>query len=291
LEKIKAEDIPHIIGPKAKVGVGNACAEPQTVVDILVQQKDRFESLEIYGMILYWSERFVRHHLEDRFKLKSFMVDRFTLEGIKRGTVEYIPCRYSQIPGLFLKGIIPLDVALVSLSPPNSRGNCSFGVSSDFTLAMAKSAETVIAEINQQMPWVHGGSFMNVNEIDYVIESDRVLPQVPRAALREKDRQIGKYAAKLIDDGATIQIGIGRLSEGVLSCLHQKKRLGVHSGLLPDGVVDLVERGVVDNSCKGLKNGKIVTTTMVGTDKLFQFVDHNRAVESYPSEKSIDCTP
>ncbi len=284
MEKIKAEDIPHIIGPKAKVGIGNACAEPQTIVDILVQEKDRFESLEIYGMILYWSERYVRHHLEDRFKLKSFMVDRFTLEGVKRGTVEYIPCRYSQIPGLFLKGIIPLDVALVSLSPPNSRGNCSFGVSSDFTLAMAKSAKTVIAEINQQMPRVYGGSFMNVGEIDYVIESDRGLPQVPRAALREKDRQIGKHAAELIDDGATIQIGIGRLSEGVLSCLHQKKRLGVHSGLLADGVVDLVERGVIDNSCKGLKNGKIVTTTMLGTDKLFQFVHRNRAVESYPSD-------
>jgi len=284
LEKIKPEDIHQIIGQKAKVGIGNACAEPQTIVDILVQEKDRFESLEIYGMILYWSERFVRHHLEERFKLKSFMIDRFTLEGAKRGTVEYIPCRYSQIPGLFHKKIIPLDVALVSLSPPNSRGNCSFGVSSDFTLAMAKSAKRVIVEINRQMPRVYGDSFMNVREIDYFFDSDRMLPQVPRAALGEKDRQIGRHAAELVDDGATVQIGIGRLSEGVLSCLKHKKHLGVHSGLLTDGVVDLVERGVVDNSRKGLKNGKIVTTTMVGTDKLFRFVDRNRAVESYPSD-------
>lgn len=284
MKKIKEEDIPKIIGPKAKVGIGNACAEPQTIVDIIVGEKNRFESIELYGMLLYWSERFVRHHLEDRFKLKSFMIDRFTFEGVKRGTIDYIPCRYSQIPFLFLEKIIPLDVALISLSPPNSKGNCSFGVSSDFTLAMAKSAKIVIAEINQKMPRVYGGSFINVNEIDYFIESDRVLPQVPRVALRKIDRKIGKHVSEIIDDGATIQIGIGRLSEGVLSCLYHKKRLGVHSGLLTDSVVDLVKIGVIDNSCKGLKNGKIVTTTMVGTDKLFQFVNQNRAVESYPSD-------
>ena len=284
MEKLKPEDIPHIIGPQARIGIGNACAEPQTIVDILVQEKDHFESLEIYGMIINWSERFVRHHLEDNFKLKSFMVDRFTLEGIKRGTVEYIPCRYSQIPGLFLKGIIPLDFALISVSPPNSKKNCSFGVSVDFTLAMAKSAKTVIAEINEQMPHVYGGSYINVSEIDYFIESDRVLPQLPGGKPRETDKQIGTHVANLIDDGATIQIGIGRLSECVLSSLYHKRRLGVHSGLLTDGFVDLVEKGIVDNSCKGLKNGKIVTTTMVGTNRLFRFVNQNRQVESYPSD-------
>ena len=156
MEKIEADDIIHIIGPRAKIGVGNACAEPQTLTDTFIKNRDRFEVIEIYGMIHYWTEQFVKHNLGERFKLKVFMVDRFSLEGIKNGYTEYIPCRYSEIPKLFLKGHICLDVALISVSPPNSNGNCSFGVSSDFTMAMAKSAKMVIAEVNYQMPWVWG---------------------------------------------------------------------------------------------------------------------------------------
>ena len=133
------------------------------------------------------------------------------------------------------------------------------------------------------MPWVFGDNRINQNEIDYMIETDRPLPQVRREELSDLDRRIGRYVSQLIEDGATIQLGIGRLSEAVLASLNEKRWLGVHSGLLPDGIVDLVENGVIDNSRKGLKNGKIVTTTMIGTDKLYKFVNRNRAVESYPS--------
>ena len=283
METIEANDIIHIIGPNAKIGVGNACAEPQTLISSFIKNKDRFETIEIYGMIHYWTERFVKHNLGEQFKLKVFMVDRFSLNGIKNGYTEYIPCRYSEIPELFLSGHICLDVALISISPPNSNGNCSFGVSSDFTMAMAKSAKTVIAEVNHQMPWVYGDNLIHRNEIDFAFETDRPLPQVYPEELTKLDRQVGGYASQLIEDGATIQIGLGRLSEAVLSSLFGKKWLGIHSGLLSEGIVDLVKKGVVDNSCKGLKNGRIVTTTIIGTDKLFKFVHNNRAVEAYPS--------
>ena len=284
LKRIKPGDIPAIIGKSAIIGIGNACGEPQTIVDVLFEQRDFFDSLEIYGMIFFRSQRLFDCYPENQFRLKTFMVDRHTVDGIKKGYVEYIPCRYSQIPGLFHNGHLPLDVALISVSPPNSGANSSFGVSSDFTMAMAKNAKTVIAEVNQQMPWVYGKSRIHRNEIDYLFESDRPLPQVMPAKLREVERKIAGYVAELVDDGATIQIGIGRLSEGILNCLYDKKHLGFHSGLITDGLVELVERGVVDNSCKGLKNGKIVTTTMIGTDKLFHFVNKNRCVESYPSD-------
>jgi len=283
METIEANDIIDIIGPHAKIGVGNACAEPQTLISSFIKNKDRFVTIEIYGMILYWTERFVKYNLGERFKLKVFMVDRFSLDGIKNGYTEYIPCRYSDIPELFLKGHICLDVALVSVSPPDSNGNCSFGVSSDFTMAMAKSAKLVIAEINHQMPWVYGDNLIHINDINFAFETDRSLPQVYSEKLTELDRQVGGYASHLIEDGATIQIGLGRLSEAVLSCLFEKRWLGIHSGLLSEGIVDLVEKGVVDNSRKGLKNGKTVTTTIIGTDKLFKFVHNNRAVEAYPS--------
>ena len=283
MKKIEANDIIEIIGPYAKIGIGNACAEPQTLISSFIQNRDRFESIEIYGMIHYWTERFVKHNLGDRFKLKVFMVDRFSLDGIKKGYTEYIPCRYSDIPELFLKGHICLDVALISVSPPNANGNCSFGVSSDFTTAMAKSAKMVIAEINHQMPWVYGNNLIHINDINFACETDRPLPQVYPEKLTELDRTVGGYVSNLIEDGATIQIGLGRLSEAVLSCLFEKRYLGFHSGLLSEGIVDLVEKGVVDNSRKGLKNGKTVTTTIIGTDKLFKFVHNNRAVEAYPS--------
>ncbi len=283
MEKIKADDIVDIIGPKAKVGLGNACAEPQTLIEALIDNRERFKAIEVYGFINYWHERFIQHNMGERFKLKVFMVDRFSVDGVKKGYTEYIPCRYSGIPALFLKGHIPLDVALISITPPNAKGYCSFGVSSDFTKAMAISAKTVVAEVNHRMPWVYGDNLINQNQIDYMIETDRPLPQVRREELSDLDRRIGGYVSQLIEDGSTIQIGMGRLSEAVLESLHGKRWLGVHSGLLPEGIVDLVEKGVIDNSQKGLKNGKIVTTTIIGTDKLFKFVHNNRSVESYPS--------
>jgi 4-hydroxybutyrate CoA-transferase len=284
MERIKPDDIPAVLGPNAKIGLGNACAEPQTLIDALVDNRDEFKDPEIYSFLNYWYDRFVRYNMGDKFKLKVFMVDRFTLKGLKKGYTEYIPCRYSGIPDLFLKGHIPLDAALVSLSPPDSKGYCSFGVSSDFTKAMALSAGTLVAEVNHRMPWVFGDNQIHVSEIDYMMETDRPLPQISREEPTEKDRSIARYVSQLIEDGSTIQLGIGRLSEACLASLNEKRRLGVHSGLLPDGIVDLVKSGVIDNSRKGLKNGKIVTTTMVGTDKLFKFVDRNRDVEAYPSD-------
>jgi 4-hydroxybutyrate CoA-transferase len=283
MEKISVADVAGIIGPNAKIGLGNACAEPQTLIEALIDTRERFKTIEVYGFINYWHEQFIQHNMGERFKLKVFMVDRFSVDGIKKGYTEYIPCRYSGIPDLFLKGWIPLDVALISLTPPGKNGYCSFGVSSDFTKAMAISAKTVVAEINHRMPWVYGDNLVNQNQIDYMIETDRPLPQVRREELSDLDRRIGGYVSQLIEDGSTIQIGMGRLSEAVLASLHGKRWLGVHSGLLPEGIVDLVEKGVIDNSQKGLKNGKIVTTTIIGTDKLFDFVHNNRSVESYPS--------
>ncbi|NQU02714.1 MAG: 4-hydroxybutyrate CoA-transferase [Syntrophaceae bacterium] len=282
MERIKADNIVGIIGRKAKIGLGNACAEPQSLIDSLIRRRDLFEDIELYGMIHYWTDRFIKYNMGEHFKFNVFMVDKFTVKGVKKGYTRYIPCRYSGIPDLFLKGHICLDAALISVSPPNAKGDCSFGVSSDFTKAMANSAKTVIAEVNHQMPWVHGDNVINVDEIQYAFETDRPLPQIPSGKLSEIDFKIAKVASQLIEDEATIQIGIGKLSEAVLEQLHDRRRLGIHSGLLAEGVIDLIKKGAVDNSRKGLKNGKTVTTTIIGTNRLFEFVHRNRTLESYP---------
>jgi 4-hydroxybutyrate CoA-transferase len=283
MERISQDDLAYLIYPQSKIGIGNACAEPQSLVDSLIRNRNSFEDVEIYGMIQYWTDRFVKNKMWKHFSLNVFMVDRFTVIGMKEGYTRYIPCRYSGIPGLFINGDICLDAALISVSPPNSRGDCSFGVSCDFTKAMAKNCKTVIAEVNQQMPWVYGENFINVSEIQYALVTDRSLPQITSGEFNDIDLKIAQNASQLIEDEATIQIGIGKLSEGVLQQLHDRRRLGIHSGLLAEGVVDLINKGAVDNSRKGLKNGKTVTTTIIGTDRLFEFVHKNRSVESYPS--------
>jgi len=284
LEKIKIEDIPDIIGRKAKVGIGNGCAEPKNLVDSLVSYRTYFDCITVYGMILFTTQNLFKQDDSGRFRLKSFMLDKITARGLAKGYVDYIPCRYSQIPKLFLSGQLQVEVALVSVSMPDDHGNCSFGVSSDFTKAMARSAKVVIAELNYQMPFVYGNNSINRKEIDYFIESDNPLPQVPPPKLREVDYRIGRLVANIIDDEATIQIGIGKISEAILSFLNTKKRLGIHSGLLTDGVVPLLKKGIIDNSRKGLNNGKVITSTMMGTEVLYKFVHKNRSIESYPSD-------
>jgi 4-hydroxybutyrate CoA-transferase len=288
MQPIHPEDLTDILGPRVAIGLGNACAEPQTLIDALINGREAFEAVEIYGMIHYWTDRLLENRLASTFKLNVFMVDRYTVKGIQKGFTDYIPCRYSKIPELFHKGHIRLDAALISVSPPDASGYCTYGVSADFTKSMAENADRVVAEINEQMPRVYGDNRIHIDRIDYVIESDRQLPQVNTPELTDMDRRIGENVARLIDDGATIQIGIGRLSEATLASLRGKKSLGIHSGLLTDGMVDLMEKGIVDNSCKGVKNGKMVGTTMIGTDKLFRFVRENTAVESYPSDFTHD---
>ncbi|MFO8164634.1 MAG: acetyl-CoA hydrolase/transferase C-terminal domain-containing protein [Desulfatiglandales bacterium] len=283
MKYIDAKEILDIIGPDAKIGLGNACAEPQTLIDCILDNTNYFNQLKIYGMIHYWTKLLDPLNQDGVIKLNLFMLDKYTASGVIKGYSDYIPCRYSKIPSLFLDGIIKLDVALISVSPPDRRGRCSFGVSNDFTQAMAKTAIKTIAEINYSMPIVYGDSWIDINDIDFIVESDRKLPQIPSPGLNDIDRKIGAYVSELVEDRATIQVGIGRLSEAALASLTGKKRLGVHSGLLPDGIVDLVKEGVIDNTCKGLKEGRIVTTTIIGTDKIFDFVNNNKEVESYPS--------
>jgi 4-hydroxybutyrate CoA-transferase len=280
---VTAEEAIALIPPGGVIGLGNACGEPQTLIEALIEACTRFRGAQLIGMIQFNSQRIWKTDRGTHFAWKTFMMDPCLVEAAREGKADYIPCRYSEIPLLFSEKILPLDVALVSVSPPSPDGSMSLGVSVDHTLAMAKAAKMVIGEINQQMPWVEGETFLYPSEIHYAIQTDRPLPQVNTETLTEADRKIGNYIASLVPDGATIQFGIGKISHSFLPSLRGKKHLGIHSGLLIDEIVDLVEAGVIDNSQKDLHRGKTIGTTMVGTDRLFRFVDRNPDVESYPS--------
>ena len=280
---VTAEEAIALIPPDAVIGLGNACGEPQTLIEGLIGACTRFKSAQLIGMIQFSSQYIWKMDRGAHFKWKTFMMDPFLVEAGKEGKADYIPCRYSEIPLLFSEKMLPLDVALVSVSPPSSDGRMSLGVSVDHTFAMAKAAKMVIGEINQQMPWVEGETFLYPPQIHYAIQTDRPLPQINTETFTEADRKIGNYVASLIPDGATIQFGIGRISHSFLASLRGKKHLGIHSGLLVDEIVDLVESGAIDNSRKFLHRGKTIGTTMIGTDRLYRFVDRNPDVESYPS--------
>jgi 4-hydroxybutyrate CoA-transferase len=280
---VKVEEAISLIPPDAVIGLGNACGEPQTIIDGLIETHARFRDAKLVGMIQLSSRRIWEEDRGVHFTWKTFMMDPFLVEAAKEGKADYIPCRYFEIPFLFSKGILPLDIALVSVSPPGPNGCMSLGVSVDHTFAMAKAAKIVIAEINQQMPRVGGETFLYPSQINYAIETDRSLPQVNTETLTEVDRKIGNYIASLIPDGATIQFGIGKVAHSSLTELKGKRHLGIHSGLLIDEIVDLVEAGVIDNSKKNLNRLKIVGTTMMGTDRLYRFVNGNPDVEAYPS--------
>lgn len=283
MQIVKLEEAIALIPPDGRIGLGNACGEPQTLMEGLTEAHTRFKGAQLIGMIQLSSQRIWEIDRGSHFTWKTFMMDPILVEAARAGKADYIPCRYSDIPLLFSEKILPLDVALISVSSPGPDGRMSLGVSVDHTLAMAKSAKMVIAEINQQMPWVKGETFLSTSQINYAIESNRSLPQMVTKSLSEVERKIGDYIATLIPDGATIQFGIGTISHSFLAGLKRKRNLGIHSGLLIDGIVDLVEAGVIDNSRKNLNHGKIIGTTMVGTDRLFRFVDKNPDVEAYPS--------
>ena len=220
---VTAEEAIALIPPDGIIGLGNACGEPQTLMEGLTEAYTRFKGAQLVGMIQLSSHRIWETDRGTHFTWKTFMMDPFLVEAARAGKADYIPCRYSEIPLLFSEKILPLDVALVSVSPPGPDGRMSLGVSVDHTFAMTKAAKMVIAEINQQMPWVEGETFLYASQINYAIETDRSLPQMVTESLSEAERKIGDYIATLIPDGATIQFGIGKISHSFLAALKGKK--------------------------------------------------------------------
>ena len=192
---------------------------------------------------------------------------------------------------MFENGPLPLDVALIQVSPPDADGWCSLGVSVDVVKSAAKCARMVIAQINPKMPRTCGDSRISTRQIDYFIEHAAALPEMPRAVLDERHERIGRYAAQLIDDGSTIQVGLGNTPEAVARALKKHRHLGIHSGLFNDALMDLVRCGAVDSSRKTISPGKIIASHVMGSRKLYQFVDGNADIELHPSDWVNDPAP
>jgi 4-hydroxybutyrate CoA-transferase len=264
------------------------CGEPQTLAEALAEIAPDLRDVEVVQLLALGRANYVREDLEGHLRLNALFIGPGVRDAVNEGNADYTPVFLSEIPKLFQSRALPLDVTLVQVSPPDEHGFCSFGVSVDIIKPAAESSKAVIAEVNRQMPRTLGDAFIHVNKLTYVVESDRPILELPREPFTEVHRRIGIHIAELIEDGSTLQLGIGAIPDAVLGQLRGKRHLGIHTEMFSDGAVELFEQGVITNERKSLHAGKIVASFAMGSRALYDFIDNNPVVEMHPSHYTND---
>ncbi len=279
---ITAEEAAKLIPSNSRVVLGHAAGTPIDVVKEMTAHKENYENVEIVHMLSLGSGDYMKEEMAGHFRHNALFVGANSRDALKRGQGDYTPCFFNEVPTLFLEGILPVDVALIQLSPPDENGMMSFGVSNDYTKPAAKAAKIVIAEVNPNMPRVHGDNFIHIDDVDYIVETNNPIFELQPPKISDVEKAIGENCASLIENGSTLQLGIGAIPDAVLMFLDDKKDLGIHTEMFSDGVLELVEKGVINNSKKSLHPGKMVSTFLMGSKKLYDFVHDNPMVELYP---------
>lgn len=278
-----------------RVFLHGSAATPLHLLRKLTERTGELEDVELVAISTYGDGIFEKEGFSDSFFINSLFVSANIRKIVNSRHGAYIPVFLSEIPRLFTKKILPLDVAIVHVSPPDKHGFCSLGVSVDVALAAVRSAKYVIAQVNAKMPRTHGDGLIHVSTFDSLVEHNEDLPEVDYSEkVTDVSMTIGKYCAELIEDGSTLQMGIGNIPDAVLSCLHNHKDLGIHTEMFSDGVLPLVEKGVINNKFKTKHPGKLVTGFAVGSRKLYDFVDDNPEVVfldiGYVNDAKVICT-
>lgn len=271
-----------------RVYIGSNCGQPETLSDALVRRKDELRAVEIVHLITFGSAPYVEEQYAESFRHVAFFVGPNTREAVRKRRADYLPVFLHELPSMFRNGQIPIDVAVVAVSPPDEHGFCSLGVSVDIGMAACKYARTVIAEVNPQMPRTLGDSFLHVDEIDHLVAVDRPMIEHPPAPTDDTSREIARHIASLIEDGATIQTGIGRIPNAVMAAIAEKNDLGIHTEMFTDGLITAIERGNVNGRKKTFRPKKVVCTFCIGTERLYRYVDNNAFFEFVPTEFAND---
>jgi len=278
-----AEEAVRSIRPGQRCFLTGNCSVPQTVIKALVDHAPSVHDVEIVQVLTVGAADYVKPGMEEHLRVNTLFISDNVRAAVNEGRADFTPMFLSEIP-LAFKKTLPVDVALIQVSPPDDHGYCSFGVEVGVTKAAAQAARIVIAEVNQQMPRTLGDSFIHVSKLTHIVPVDYALPEVQMGSTSEIAAQIARLIAGLIPDGATLQTGIGAIPDAVLKELTGHRDLGVHTELFADGVIDLVERGVINGERKTLHIGKMVAGFVLGTQRLYRFVDDNPIIELHPSE-------
>jgi 4-hydroxybutyrate CoA-transferase len=266
-----------------RVYIQPGCAEPETLVGALIERGPLVSDVEIVHLLTMGRADYIAPEMAGHFRHNAMFIGANVRDAVNDGRADYTPIFLSEIESLFESGEMLIDVALIQVSPPDSHGFCSFGVGVDTTLTAAKKARFVIAQVNDQMPRTYGDSFIHVSDIDAIVESSRPLCELPKHEVTDLHLAIARNVGTLIEDGSTIQTGIGGIPDAVLLYLKDRKDLGVHTELLSDNIIPLIESGVVNGHRKTLHPRKVVLAFALGTRKLFDFVNDNPIFEFHPN--------
>jgi acyl-CoA hydrolase len=261
-----------------RIYIHSVAAAPQILIDALVARKEELRNVEIVHLHTEASAPYVEPEYQGIFRCKSFFVGANVRKATQEHRADYIPVFLSEVPTLIRDKIVPVDVALVQISPPDAHGYCSLGVSVDSSLAAVEMAETVIAQVNPQMPRTMGDGCVHISHFDYLVEHSSEIPSIQPAHLSEEEIRIGRHVANLVEDGATLQMGIGNIPNAVLAALTNHQRLGIHTEMFSDGVIPLVKKGVITGEEKKLNREKIVGSFVMGSKALYDFIDDNPGV-------------
>jgi len=279
-----AAEAMKLIQPGNSIFIGTGCAQPQHLVRALTEHSRHIYDAHIIHLLTMGEAPYADERFRDRFKMNSFFVADNVRHALEQGIGDYTPIFLSEIPDEFESGRIPIDVALVSVSPPNASGLCSFGVSVDIVKSAAANAKFVIAQVNAEMPRTLGDSFVHVNHIDMLVPHDEPVIPVPVPQPDETLRRIGQNIDRLVEDGSTIECGIGRVPQALAEYLKNKKDLGVHTEMFGDWIIDLVDCGAITCSRKTINRGKVVASFCMGSQRLYEYVHENPFFEFRPTE-------
>jgi acyl-CoA hydrolase/RimJ/RimL family protein N-acetyltransferase len=273
-----------LIKPGNSIFIGTGCAQPQHLVNALVEHSSHIYDAHIIHLLTMGEARYADEKFREKFKMNTFFIADNVRGALRKGIGDYTPIFLSEIPYEFDSGRIPIDVALISVTPPDANGLCSFGVSIDIVKSATANARYIIAQVNSSMPRTFGDSFIHVNRLDMLVPYDEDIIEVQPTETSEILERIGQNIARLVEDGSTIECGIGRIPQVLAEYLKDKKDLGIHTEMFSDWIIDLIECGAITCAKKTLNRGKVVASFCMGTRRLYDYINNNPFFEFYPTE-------
>ena len=281
-EFVTAKEAVQHIRPGDRVVLAHSVGEPQHLVRAMVENYAAYQNVEVCHMLALGPCDYCAPEMKGHFWHNSLFSGPGSRKAVNEARADLTPNFFFESPRLFYSGILPVDVAMITVSPPDDRGYCSYGITVDYTKAAAESAKLVIAQVNKWMPYTYGDSLIHLDDIDFAVEYDEPLYYLPPSKSGELEEKIGAYCASLIGDGACLQLGIGAIPNAVLGYLGEKNDLGIHSEMLADGILPLIDRGNVNNSRKQFHKGVSVVTFLYGSENLYRYAHNNPKVQVYP---------
>lgn len=281
---VSAEGAVGEIKSRSRIYISGNAATPYVLLKALASRKDELEGVELVHVLLMGEDPLSKPEMEGHFRHNSLFVGPADREAINQGRADYVPIFLHQIPNLFYSGQMPIDVAMLHLSPPDEHGFMSFGVEVLASKAAAETAKIVIAQVNEKMPRILGDSFIHVSRVHKIVEVSEPIPQLQKKPFSEVERKIGHFIAELIEDGSTLQLGIGGIPDAVLFALKGRRDLGIHTEMVSDGVMEAIEEGIITGAKKTFHPHKVILTFILGSNRLYEFADNNPIFEAHPTD-------